>query len=129
MGAWGSNDQLGWSAAKVNDADGDGVDEVIVSAIKNGPVNPGLTFLMSATDLVSGLVDLQNEITFEGQSFQQAGSNLSGAGDFNGDGYEDFIIKAGNIYGSSTELGTLYLVHGKLCFCSEQSGRRCRVSS
>ena len=116
IGGLGSNDQLGWSAAKINDADGDGVDEVIVSAIKNGPVNPGLTFLMSATDLVSGLVDLQNEITFEGQSFQQAGSNLSGAGDFNGDGYEDFIIKAGNIYGSSTELGTLYLVHGKPVF-------------
>ena len=81
------------------------VDVIILHT--NLGLNIGKTYVISLTDMTSGLVDLKTTVSFEEYN-QQSGTVLSGVGDFNGDGYNDFVIRAKRL-GSTTELGTLYL--------------------
>ena len=116
----GNNDRFGREVQNVDDVDGDGIVDVIVSAHKFGN-NIGKTYVISLTDMTSGLVDIDTAVSFEGEYNQQSGTVLSSVGDFNGDGYKDFVIRAGSIWGSTTELGTLFLIHGKSNFVQSNS--------
>lgn len=115
----GNGDAFGKSMANISDIDGDGIVEIAVTASKTGPQNDGTIYVFNTSVLASGTVDLENTIRFYGQPFQQAGTQLQGIGDFNGDGHQDFVIKAGSIWGSSTELGTLYVIFGASTFAQE----------
>ena len=54
----------------VDDVDGDGIVDVIVSAHKFGN-NIGKTHVISLTDMTSGLVDIDTAVSFEGEYNQQ----------------------------------------------------------
>ena len=112
-------DLFGSAIENIGDVDGDGIDEIAVSAPKYRSVNTGITYMLDPTDLMLGLVDLDNEVSFEGMNGQKSGYHLLGVGDFNGDGYPDFIVQVGSIWGNPDELGTLYLVYGKTDFAQE----------
>ena len=52
--------------------------------------------------------------TFGGQNADQIGQNVTGVGDVNGDGVDDFIISAaGTDIGSTLDIGVCYVVFGK----------------
>ena len=43
-------------------------------------------------------------------------TTAQGIGDFNGDGYRDFVIHHGDVWGQPTELGTIYVINGSASF-------------
>ena len=79
----GNNDRFGREVQNVDDVDGDGIVDVIVSAHKFGN-NIGKNYVISLTDMTSGLVDIDTAVSFEGEYNQQSGTVLSSVGDFNG---------------------------------------------
>jgi hypothetical protein len=113
--AW---DNAGRSVAGVGDVNADGYDDLIVGAYLNdeGGLNAGQLYLILGK--ASGWTMHQNlstaDASFWGESDRDwAGETVSGAGDVNGDGYDDFLVGApGNADGGSSA-GQTYLVLGK----------------
>jgi hypothetical protein len=80
--------RFGSSVSDAGDVNGDGVDDLIVGAPGNGGFNPGNVQVFSGVD---GSV-LYN---FDGDSgSDRFGVSVSGAGDVNGDGFDDLIVGA-----------------------------------
>jgi hypothetical protein len=98
-GSW-----LGWSVATAGDVNGDGYADVIAGAVVwdliRAPLSPSpnqgaaFVFLGSAAgipDSSSAMAATQIE---SGKELSQLGNSVAGAGDVNGDGYDDVIVGA-----------------------------------
>ena len=130
-----SNDRLGSSVSSAGDINGDGIDDLIISAPNAGEPTigdygnyyysdrRGEAYVVFGTtegfdanlDLTS--LDGRNGFTISGiNSFDNLGSSVSSAGDINGDGIDDLIIGAPNTgagyYNSYSSEGTFYVVFG-----------------
>ncbi|EDX82843.1 FG-GAP repeat domain protein [Synechococcus sp. PCC 7335] len=108
----------GYSVSNAGDVNGDGFDDVIIGSYNNN----GDTYVVFGTDVgfdaafeLSSL-DGSNGFGFIGNDFDFSGRSASGAGDINGDGFDDVIINAPTaIYGASYNVsyaGTNYVVFG-----------------
>ena len=102
------DDAFGTSVSDAGDVNGDGYGDIIVGAKFNGEggLYAGRAYVYyggPAADLVADLV-----LTGE-SALDSFGSSVSGAGDINGDGYDDVIVGAPD-YGSSQ--GRAYVFHG-----------------
>ncbi|MEM8840415.1 MAG: Ig-like domain-containing protein [Pseudomonadota bacterium] len=93
------NDALGTSVAGISDLNGDGTDDIAVSAPEAG--TGGETYVIfgdeSGFDPSFDLATLSglNGFVFAGDNaFGQSGFSVAGAGDINGDGSDDLIIGA-----------------------------------
>ena len=86
--------QYGRSVAGAGDVNGDGFDEVIVGAhqFDNGESNEGRVFVHHGSD--TGLSVTENWTAELNQANANFGVSVSGAGDVNGDGYDDVIAGA-----------------------------------
>ncbi len=112
-------DRSGSSIAGVGDVNNDGYDDFIIGASWNsdGAYRAGQTYLILGK--ASGWsmdVSLANaDASFLGEAVSDmSGSVVSGAGDVNNDGYDDFIIGAyWNDEGPGTYAGQTYLILGK----------------
>ncbi len=85
---------FGWSVSSAGDVNGDGFDDVIVGAIgfNNGQPGEGRAFLyLGSAGGPSIAPDWTAESNQDGASF---GISVSGAGDVNGDGFDDVIVGA-----------------------------------
>jgi hypothetical protein len=98
-------DEAGRAVAAAGDVDGDGWNDVLVGAPGHGAEGPdaGAAFLVHGP--LSGQVDLPGAaaavILGEG-SGDRLGDSLAGAGDLDGDGFDDIVVAA-----SSEALGSL----------------------
>lgn len=96
-----SDQMLGYSCARVDDADGDGVADLLLGA-------PGASFLgfeSGSAFLYSGATYTQL-FRFDGAGpFHWVGTNVGGGGDFDGDGFGDVIC-------GSSSLNETYLLSG-----------------
>ncbi len=118
---WGedADDQSGYSVAGAGDVNGDGYDDILIGAFCNdgGSINAGQTYLILGK--ASGWsmdTNLSNaDASFWGENrFDTAGRSVAGAGDVNGDGYDDILIGAdGNKDGGGLNAGQTYLILGK----------------
>jgi len=112
-----SGDGAGRSVASAGDVDGDGLDDILVGATGNsdGGTSAGMAYLVLGSSLGKAhTVDLGlADHFFVGErAYDNAGQEVVGAGDVDGDGLADILIGApGNDDGGATS-GKAYLVLG-----------------
>jgi len=104
------DDKFGWNVSDCGDVNGDGVDDIIVGAPGyNGDQGRAYIFFGGSGfigDLISDSADGILEGSGAGALF---GWDVSGAGDFNGDGFNDTIVGAP---GNNTNTGAAYIFYG-----------------
>jgi heme/copper-type cytochrome/quinol oxidase subunit 2 len=117
---WGENvnDDSGNSVANVGDVNGDGYDDLLIGAYGNadGGSGAGETYLVLGkasgwakdTKLSSAAASFWGEATND-----ESGYAVAGAGDVNGDGYDDFLIGAQWNSAAGTYAGQTYLIFGR----------------
>lgn len=113
-----TGDLSGHSVAGAGDVNGDGYDDFLISAIWNdeGETSAGQTYLVlgkaSGWALDTNLS--QVDASFLGEfNNDNSGYSVSGAGDVNGDGYDDLLIGAGYNDEGDNQAGQTYLILGK----------------
>jgi hypothetical protein len=91
---------------------GDGLDDVIVAApaYTNGQVNEGRVFVYNGA--AAGLGTSPSWTSESNQAGAYFGWSVSGAGDVNGDGYDDVIIGATDFDNGQTDEGRAFVYYG-----------------
>jgi hypothetical protein len=107
-----ADSHFGWSIAAAGDVNDDGYDDVIVGAPFHttglGRVGSLTLFRGSPDGLTLSLVWAQES----DQSNSDYGGSVSGAGDVNGDGYDDVIVGASSYDNGQDDEGRVFVYHG-----------------
>jgi len=102
--------------ASAGDVNGDGYDDILVGAYAeaSGGVDAGTTYLIYGEANATGSFDLAlADAKFVGENADDyAGYSVSGAGDVNGDGFDDILIGAQFVDNGETNAGAVYLLYG-----------------
>ena len=104
--------RLGISVSSAGDVNGDGYDDVIVGAhqFSNGENIEGVAFVYLGSE--TGL-STTPQVTLEGDVAEaDFGWSVSGAGDVNGDGYDDVIVGSPNYSNGETAEGRVMIFPG-----------------
>ena len=105
----------GWSVAGAGDVNGDGYDDILIGAPggDDGGNNAGQTYLILGK--ASGW-SMDNDLSSSDTSFwgedgtDESGWSVAGAGDVNGDGYDDILIGASGDDDGGDNAGQTYLI-------------------
>ena len=114
--------EMGYSVDGAGDVNGDGFADVAVGAVyyTSGQASEGAVFVYHGSS--TGPLELGDPTNADGrfqtdQILGAGGTSVSGAGDVNGDGYDDLITGASNFQGVSlTEEseGAAFVLHGSM---------------
>jgi hypothetical protein len=104
--------RLGYGVSSAGDVNGDGYSDVIVSAMDydNGQTDEGIVYLFYGSS--TGLSVNPNWSAEGNQDGAMFGSEVSGAGDLNGDGYSDVIIGSCLYSNGEYREGKAFVYHG-----------------
>jgi hypothetical protein len=102
----------GISVAGAGDVNGDGYDDVIVGAYAydNGESAEGRAFVYHGSSTGPSLAPDWTAESNQGSSF--FGYSVAGAGDVNGDGFDDVLVGASQYTNGQFEEGRAYVYHG-----------------
>jgi hypothetical protein len=103
---------LGISIASAGDVNGDGYSDIIVGAYfyENGESGEGAAFVYHGS--ATGVNTIAAAMLESNQASAQMGVSVAGAGDVNGDGYNDVIVGARNYDNGETNEGVAFIYHG-----------------
>ncbi|QLH81861.1 integrin alpha [Halosimplex pelagicum] len=110
-----ANDTAGWSVASAGDVNGDGVDDLIVGAPRNGSAGPntGAAYIVYGPANESSVNLSQADVVLRGADNNDlAGWSVSTAGDVNDDGYADVVVGAPYNDSTAVNAGAAYVVYG-----------------
>ena len=113
-----ANASTGYSISAAGDVNGDGLDDILIGArgANGGGSNSGGGYVVfgraDTTDLALATLGAGG-VEIWGQSAGDfAGTSVAGGGDFNGDGFLDYIIGATGNDSGGTNSGSAYIVFG-----------------
>ena len=109
----GDLDSSGYSVAGAGDVNGDGYDDILIGAYRN---EAGRSYLILGKPSGWSMdADLStSDASFPGEDTDDySGLSVAGAGDVNGDGYDDIMIGASRNDDGGTDAGQSYLILGK----------------
>ena len=112
-----AGDSSGGSVSGVGDVNGDGFDDFLIGAYSNyeGGMTTGQTYLILGR---SGGWSMDTNLSLSNASFigeligDSSGDSVSGVGDVNGDGFDDFLIGAYSNDEGGMTTGQTYLILG-----------------
>ena len=117
-------DKLGFSVSFAGDVNGDGRDDLVLGAPSSDSdtLNGGAAYVIfgqadgSETDRDLGAALAAGDGFVVGESspnsYDQFGASVSGAGDLNGDGFDDFIVGAPSADSFAADRGAAYIFFG-----------------
>ncbi len=118
---------LGYSVSPAGDINGDGLGDILVGAPLAGLTKDqaGEVYLIFGTATPRGSLDVSSLAGEDGFVIlgghgldvrgygDRLGTALTGAGDVNGDGYEDVILGASRAGGGGLRAGEIYIIYGR----------------
>jgi Ca2+-binding RTX toxin-like protein len=112
-------DYTGFSVSSAGDINGDGLDDIIIGAPNAGSEYYGAAYVLyGQADGFPATIDLYNLNTEQGfwvygdLPSDAAGIAVSGAGDINGDGYDDLLVGAAFADPHGSASGTVRVIYG-----------------
>jgi FG-GAP repeat len=109
--------EFGWDASGAGDVNGDGYDDIVIGAYKysSGETREGVVFVWQGgpSGIASGDQSSANATLQQNVASMSFGSSVAGAGDVNGDGYDDLIVGAPNFANGQTGEGAVWLYLGQ----------------
>ncbi len=108
------DDYAGWSTASAGDVNGDGYDDILVGAYQNeaGGADAGAAYLLWGPVVGSHDLSTADAIFVGEEPGDEAGTTVAGAGDIDGDGYDDVLVGSRLNSEVFTNAGASYLVYG-----------------
>jgi len=108
LNGFNAGDKFGYSVSNAGDVNGDGYDDIIVGAREWGGAK-GRIYIYFGGSIFDSNPDVTISGAYIGAKF---GHSVSGAGDLNGDGYDDVVIGAPYDDNFGTDAGAAYVYFG-----------------
>jgi hypothetical protein len=125
-------DHAGWSVSRAGDVNGDGFDDIIVGAPEsdrfegeNRIIDAGEAYVIFGKASGFETIDLTDLAPSDGfviqgdGAYDLSGWSVAGAGDIDGDGFDDLLVSAPRNGRGGDDAGAVYIISGRLHFTSD----------